>query len=348
MDRADVPRILQPGTTDTRWLDGARSAAALAVVLLHVSAGVVVGGASLGSFSWWVANLWDSASRWCVPVFVMISGALLLDSAKAGEPLRSFYVKRASRIVAPLLFWSLFFLAWNYAKGIVSQRPIGVPELAQALLAGRPHPHLWYLYMLVGLYLFAPFVRVVVAHLSRRQEMLLCALIFLVAVAGESYGAAQPENSQFFLAWFAPYLSYFIAGHLIAAERLALTRPAPLFLAAIALTAAGCYALWSVDGPQYGLYFYRYLSPTVVPMSLAAFLLLKRLPPSPALVAMAPLSFGVYLIHPVFLEGLKFLGLYAGAFNPLWSVPAMTAVVALLSVASGWALRRIPLTRRLV
>ena len=63
------------------WLDNSRIIAILAVVFLHVSAGVVTESV-IGTESWWVGNLYDSLVRWCVPVFVMISGAVLLDHSK--------------------------------------------------------------------------------------------------------------------------------------------------------------------------------------------------------------------------------------------------------------------------
>ncbi|WP_273975049.1 acyltransferase family protein, partial [Serratia ureilytica] len=56
-----------------RWFNNARVIAILAVVLLHVSSRVVMW-SELGSNDWWYANLYDSLVRWCVPVFVMISG----------------------------------------------------------------------------------------------------------------------------------------------------------------------------------------------------------------------------------------------------------------------------------
>ena len=52
--------------------------------------------------SWWSANLWDSFAHWCVPVFVMLSGALLLGRR---EPAPHFWRKRAARLVWPLVGW---------------------------------------------------------------------------------------------------------------------------------------------------------------------------------------------------------------------------------------------------
>ena len=49
---------------------------------------------------------------WAVPVFVMISGALVLDrSAHAAGP-AAFYRRRFARILPPLIAWNLICLTF--------------------------------------------------------------------------------------------------------------------------------------------------------------------------------------------------------------------------------------------
>lgn len=119
-----------------RWLNNARIIAILAVVLLHVSSRVITW-SELGSNDWWYANLYDSLVRWCVPVFVMISGALLLAPEKA-EPLGVFYKKRASRILSPLVFWSLFYMLWDFSRNMLKGDPKSIQEIF--LLCFRENP----------------------------------------------------------------------------------------------------------------------------------------------------------------------------------------------------------------
>src|SRR3954447_23076195 len=79
----------------TGWLDLARVLAIGAVLAVH-EAGAAVGARRPGEPAdpaWWAANVLDAASRWCVPVFVMVSGALLLDPRRTERP-REFYRRR--------------------------------------------------------------------------------------------------------------------------------------------------------------------------------------------------------------------------------------------------------------
>src|SRR2546421_12864729 len=97
----DKPRRMQYG-------DAVRIIGTIAVVIGHVS--------DLRLFSthvldrdWWICNCWDAITRWAVPCYIMLSGALLLDPARAEAP-GEFYRKRLARIGVPLVFWTIFFM----------------------------------------------------------------------------------------------------------------------------------------------------------------------------------------------------------------------------------------------
>ncbi|PKK90618.1 MAG: hypothetical protein CVV64_09685 [Candidatus Wallbacteria bacterium HGW-Wallbacteria-1] len=63
------------------WLDNSRIIATSAVILLHVSQ-ILLCNHKLGTINWWIGNFYDSLVRWCVPAFIMLSGALLLNPDK--------------------------------------------------------------------------------------------------------------------------------------------------------------------------------------------------------------------------------------------------------------------------
>ena len=83
------------------YLDWLRILAALAVVTIHVSASVVTDSAQEYKSPWMAGNFYDSIGRWCVPIFVMISGALMLSS-KRDVTIRDFLQKKMSKILIPL------------------------------------------------------------------------------------------------------------------------------------------------------------------------------------------------------------------------------------------------------
>ena len=86
------------------YINQLRVIAAFGVVVGHVSIWVVSMMEPL-SFDWWVGSFGHFMARWTVPVFVMVSGALLLDPSKEDRPI-DFYKKRMRRILVPLIFWT--------------------------------------------------------------------------------------------------------------------------------------------------------------------------------------------------------------------------------------------------
>jgi len=76
------------GTTDRlAWVGYLRVLAILAVVAIHVSGLTVVNPATHGSAAWWVAEVLNECTRWAVPMFVLVSGALLLKPSSMDVPL---------------------------------------------------------------------------------------------------------------------------------------------------------------------------------------------------------------------------------------------------------------------
>lgn len=152
--------------------DVLRLVSAFAVVWLHVSARVVTSKPSISSLDWWAGNLADAMSRWCVPVFVMVSGALLLTRA-AETSLFEFYKQRARRILPPLVFWTLFYLSWSCYRF----EDFRITAMIKAVIIGQPYYHMWYLYMIIGLYAVAPFLHRFVDNSASRYSLSLIIII---------------------------------------------------------------------------------------------------------------------------------------------------------------------------
>ncbi|MGG4775627.1 hypothetical protein E4695_08235 [Alcaligenaceae bacterium 429] len=324
---------------DYAKLDTARWMAALAVVLLHCAAVPLTTTTDYGTQNWFWANVYDAATRWCVPIFVMVSGVLLLDPAKR-EGFGEFYKKRGRRILPALLFWSVFYLFW----GAWMYHQQGVPMDAQAWLrkatSGEPYYHLWYLYMLVGLYLFAPYLRLLYQHCTQRQSRYILLFMLVLAMLQSLYRETQGNSYGFFLLWFLPYISYFLAGRMMFERRVVIPYPGWVLAASIAATVVGTTLLSSED--YFSTYFYDTFSLTVPVMSLAVFQLILDRPRLPQLRMLAPFTFGIYLVHPIFLDLAQQTGLYQAQTGIVWQTPLMAFAVFMLSWLLARLLRTLP------
>jgi surface polysaccharide O-acyltransferase-like enzyme len=91
----------------TDWLDAVRWIATIAVITIHVVAPYLYQYGQISNLNWNIYNIIDSLSRFAVPFFVMLSGALLLNRTIT---LIDFLKKRFLRILIPFCFGRLFIL----------------------------------------------------------------------------------------------------------------------------------------------------------------------------------------------------------------------------------------------
>ncbi len=347
MSPTDPPRLL--------WIDVLRVGSTFAVVVLHAAAGAMSRASDTGSPSWWAANVTDSCVRWSVPVFVLISGALLLDPAKPEGP-AAFLKRRLTRILTPLVVWSIALLLLR----VLLEPSITARDIARAVLEGRPYGHLWYLYMVLGLYLFTPFLRTYVRHSSSAERGWLILVLLLV-----SSGASMLDyvyGSAGWMTWvlFPRYLGYYLCGHqLRRADPAAISTGWVLLLlgSAALVTVLGTYVLVNLVGPLRGLALYDFLSPSVIVMSLAVFVSVRRLVPAgdpPATFTgrmigrLAPATLGVYLVQYPMLHLLARAGVTSDLINPWLGIPSISILVFVSSYAVVAVMLKVPYLRRAV
>jgi surface polysaccharide O-acyltransferase-like enzyme len=321
-------------------LDAARWMAALAVVMVHCAAYPLTRTTDYSSNAWLWANFYDAAARWCVPVFVMISGALLLNPTK-NDGFRRFYKRRGWRVIPPIAFWTIFYLLWGAWMYRLQGVEMDLMAWLRKISGGEPYYHLWYLYMLVGLYLFAPYIRLIYARCRPRQRLAAFAAILLISMSDTLYREIMHDGQYgFFLVWFLPYISYFLAGRLMVEGHLRLPYPLLWLAVSVVVTVWGAHSFSDESGLN--VYFYDAFGLTVPLMSLAVFQAILNARRLPLLSAVAPLTFGIYLIHPVFLDIAKQMNWYGPAVGTSWKIPLTTAAIFVLSLALAAGLRRVP------
>lgn len=352
MDKASPRRL--------PYADAARALAISLVVILHIAASLVDRGYASGKLNWWVANLVDSIARIGVPLFVLVSGTLLLDPGRE-ESLSQFFRKRFTKVLIPLLGWSVIYIAWRiFYEGDSF-------TLGQAILAvveGTVAYHFWFLYMILGLYLVVPILRVF-THNASEASLKYFLVIWFIAVC------LPPMLDQFFgitLANFwvivIGFSGYFVAGYYFSQVKYSphsIWWTIAFFVIALFVTILGTYLLLRQKG-EYDSYFYEYLSPNVIIMSLAAYWLLRWLPYervygklpwlSKLVMLVCVTSFGVYMVHVLLLSILKGgrLGftLSGASFNLGLGILLTFLVVMPLSIGIVYLMQRIPLIKHLV
>ncbi|MGE5294456.1 MAG: acyltransferase [Solirubrobacterales bacterium] len=341
------------------WIEVLRTFSCFAIVMLHV-ASLHFGYHKVSSASWWVCNVFDASTRFAVPVFLMISGALLLDPQRT-ETLSAFYRKRMSRLLAPCLFWIAFYMALNVVQ---NTRAFTVQSLGRDLLTGQVYYHLWYLFILPGLYLVTPFLRSFLREASSREVLWLAFVIYGFSLCEKILrrGLFGSEQETVFT-MFVPFISYYILGSWLTRRRqdsLGSRRWAiaiPALIAAIVL-AVGTLAYWFPSRESVYCLPYSHLSPLTLAYSVAVFIvfscsdgLARRTIDSIGRYAfmIAPATLGIYLIHPFLLYVLHTLlpGRWFATL-PAVSIPVFSVVIFVAAFFIVHSVQKVPYVRSIV
>ena len=246
-----------------------------------------------------------------VPLFFMISGALLLN--QKNEPLSRFFSKRFTKVIIPLIGWSIIYILFR--KYSLHQN-IDISDHLIELFYKKQYFHLWFLYTLIGLYLFIPIFKIFVNNSSRLLQLyFLCLWILTVAVI--------PMINKFsiiIIPNYIPMLSGHIGFLLIGYMLSKIDIPKKIFMISIILifistyiTTVGTHTL-SLEVGKFQSFFYKNLSITTIIQSISYFIAIKYLAEkftttkilnNTLITQLSLTSFGVYLIHPIILKILR-------------------------------------------
>lgn len=280
--------------------DTLRTLAILLVIVLHVSAPYVVEGMGTKRFDtdFWIGNIIDSFSRVCVPLFIMISGRFLILNS---DSYKVFYRKRIIRIIPSLIFWCTFYLLYSSILELRAGKSISLYYYFDLLFTGRPFYHLWFIFMLIGLYMITPLFNNIIKKL---KEKTLYSLSFFLVIFGfflDIYDIIY-QNKPFFLFWFVNYIGYFLFGYMLGVNSRYISNFLLIGIYIIASLFNSFLVYYSANEYSF-LYFHSFLSPIVIISSLVIYLLFCQLTiPENILSKASHLVFGVYLIHAVILD----------------------------------------------
>lgn len=334
-------------TSRVEWADALRVLACLMVVGIHVCG---VGWYSLPAdgLDWNVANVLDSALRGAVPLFFMLSGAFLLEK----DPEPRALLRRTLRLA---LLWLIFALLYSVRDDGFWLWRLPLYWLSEAT---DDHYHLWFLRTMVCLYLISPALRALVVYKDGKWVPWALGVFLLFGVLRSSVdlplhpGATLVRARRLFIPELCGYSGYFLLGWFLKNRVGALTRGkkalcALLYLLAWALIALGT-RYYSIAGGVNDERLYEYQHLPVFVEAVCLFLLAREGRPTAlrrGLARLAPLTLGVYLLHPLMLDLLR--GHVLGDALPKYVfIPAAVCAAALSAGLLTWLLRRIPFVRR--
>lgn len=339
-----------------------RIIAVVAVVTIH-SCSPLLMRTEFQSGNFTLGNFLDSFARLAVPLFLMISGSLMLNEEKA-VPAKKL-IKSAGNIYFLLLCWSaLYAVAFKLIYPVVTNKAIDLKALVKAFVNG--HYHLWYLFMIIGIYLLTPILRAFVKKENTKlvAYFLALSLIFYLSpiFLNVFFNMVLPFKNVYktYLASFKftytnEFLFYYIAGWFITNVQIKKKYRIMLYalgVIGLLITFFGTQLMPPKD--KNFTTFYSTAMLNVVVYALAVFMFFfNRFKDSAfeksgkLITTLSSLTFGVYLIHPFFLFAVRTLITDKMSVSPLsYATDFFSAII--LSFAATFIMSKIPLVKKLI
>lgn len=297
------------------FLDYIRVIACFMVIVVHVAEcyyctpdGVVLA-SEYNRF--WVTAI-DSLFRPAVPLFVMVSSYLLLPLPYGTSV---FFKKRFIRVFIPFLFWIIMYAVLPpllYGNTGVT----GVWQNLVHILYNFTDDsgHLWFIYMLIGVYCLMPIISPWLKEISKKGEIIFLAIWFLTTFhhyAKSNLGGIWGEcawNEFHALYYFSGFIGYVVLAHFIRTHinwslKKSLLIGLPCILVGYAVTAWVFYSNSLIATDYYLVELsWRFCTFNVALMTFGMFIIFKHLDyKNPAVYRpvkkISGLSYGIYLMH---------------------------------------------------
>ncbi len=341
------------------------------VVFAHIDSDVIFRFKSYPLSTWAVVDIFDTICRISVPLFVMVSGSLLLSK---DEDYGTFFKKRFIKIIIPVLFWIEIYVIWRI---FFKQDITNWLGWIDRIVNGPVYYHLWFLYMLIGLYALTPVLRKLMLHLSQKDIIYLLALWFILFSLIPSIAYLIPQDTRVlfpFVSYFSPgylwnvfsYSGFFVLGGFLVNHSFTPKEIQIAGIMAVVLILLATYWHTTMSMDAEGFYTIRDpLIPLFIPITMASimayiflnhYLVDKERTISPrfntAISQLAQASFGIYLVHPIIRDilgsGMVGVKISALAFNPLISIPIAALVVFTVSGILSIVMKKVPALRMTV
>lgn len=344
------------------YFDALRAMAIIGIVFCHAAITFVVTGINNSDF--YISAFFDCFRDFSIPIFVMLSGALLLNK---NDSLKKFFKKRLSRLFIPFLFWVLVYIAYSavYIKhGFYLNYAIDVFFGTSSTFGVI----FWFIWMIIIVYV-GIFIINKINHFGcsktdgfDKRFFTILAMLSVAYIAMVHFGLFDPYKSK--LTYFISFMSYIFIGYYLAnndfvGERLG--RDAMIILTLILSVSLYFYYIFgyvvpvSVSTNHFS--YLGYFNLLILAMSSSIFLLFKYLDRTnlsgkiqdgslaKPINLISRYSFGIYLSHYMILSFLKMNLIKYVDFtrqSPLFWIPFFVIITTVLSLAILQILSKIP------
>ena len=317
-----------------------------------------------GGFGWWISFLIYTLSLIAVPMFIMISGYLLIDRT---DSIKKNFERTIKRLVIPLTFWFTFYLIWKTTFRSVL---FSASEIMNFIVSGNMFIY-YFLVILIGLYLLLPIIQLIAKYGSKKLHLSILYGSFILTwfIGLTHYFSNLTGSITSLTTWWLPFFSYFWWGFIVKKEMLKKqSKFFQLFFSWILVIFFFGYAGFLLKAGNTTLafkngifYWHDYLNPAIGLSSVGLFTwiisnkTLKKVTLKPifnkTIITLASLSYGAYLIHMFVMDYIDIKHGFAIEFigNNLISFIIIRPLITILaSFSISFFISKIPYLRKII
>ena len=284
-----------------------RALAIIAVVMIHTTP----------SGQWQV--FCKPLINFAVATFIFLSGYLTKTD---NDNWLKFYTRRLTRVLVPYIIWTAIY-------SIPDIQSSGPSSLVKNLLCANATTTLYYIFVYIQFVLLTPLLGKLAKSPYRHLAWLIAPLSVILFKYIPVYGDIQlGKHIELFwndvcLGWFTFYYLGLILGNKIIDRQFNIRNLAALYCASLLLQMAEGYLWFTVDPAGCGsqLKLTSILSSTIFLLIIyCALINWSNESKCRLLYTIGDYSFGIYLVHMMFLKGLQPLEFYSAIPYPITSV----------------------------
>ena len=309
-----------------------RAISMIMVIIIHVSNIYCRKYGFISSNSYVFSLIFNTISRVSVPIFFMISGALLLN-----RPFdKSKYIKRIIKFIILIVAWDIIYLIWEYLY-------LGITYNKLYMLLITPYrAHLWFLYTIIVLYLMQPILKYILDKANRLIKISLF-ILWSILCTFSMYNYTIAQVFTIFC-----YIGYFVIGYYLYKyiKNQNLNKYNSIAICMLLISYMASIYLNYKASFQFNMFynnFFAYRAPYIILCSFILFILIYNWfhlsKPNKVIMFFSDISIGVYLIHGIFLDITSKVFDYS-KINALIGVPVFTIIIFVCSIISVYILRK--------
>lgn len=287
-----------------------------------------------------IEAFFDCIGRFAVPVFLMLTGVFTLSNPK-NKNFSYFYKKSIKNIFVPTIIFTILYIIYQIIISFTF-KDISLKSIRYNVIHGEPYYHLWYMYMLIGVYMLIPFIIRLKDDIGIKRFKMVSILFFPIAILS-LWTTEFKFNWNFGMSFL--YCSYVMIGYIISksVKNKSVIKFIMFLILGILLEIFATYKVndiilqgvtfdevkYTIQGPS---------SPIIALASIFIFIAFSNLEVKQNFYFISSLTFYIYLVHAGVFDVIKRIfrifniEKYFYYSNPYCAIPVFTIIVFILSI----------------